>query len=423
MTMDRRSFLSVAALLPLGSLAAKVMPISFSSLDSIDSKLDVSGSMWIYLWDLVDEGYDVVLQRLNENRLTGISVAAAYHAGKFLEPHNPKRKVVFLEDGTVYFRPDSRKYGKIQPRINSLVKEGHGLEKAKHFADKVGFTTRAWIVCCHNTPLGSQFPDIACEDAFGDKLYHNLCPTNEDVRRYLRSLVSDIASHGVDAIELEALQFQGYAHGYHHEREGIELTIAARFLLGLCFCPACVKMSGASHVSIAKVRAITRKIMEEWFSDPTRAAGTYPSIDSLPVEVFAPMLEWRKSVISSLLDELEEVAGTTKLRQMVSLDPTAQKMVSVEPVVSAKKTGGLLALGYVKDGPALRKPLESLITSVHASDVTLGLQVGLPESGGKKEFLEKMSTARELGINSFNFYNYGLIPAQNLSWISESLGH
>ena len=163
--------------------------------------------------------------------------------------------------------------------------------------------------------------------------------------------------------------------------------------------------------------------MEEWFSDPTRAAGTYPSIDSLPVEVFAPMLEWRKSVISSLLDELEEVAGTTKLRQMVSLDPTAQKMVSVEPVVSAKKTGGLLALGYVKDGPALRKPLESLITSVHASDVTLGLQVGLPESGGKKEFLEKMSTARELGINSFNFYNYGLIPAQNLSWISESLGH
>lgn len=188
--------------------------------------------MWIYLWDLVDEGHEKVLRNLSENGLTSISLATAYHAGKFLAPHNPKRKVVFLEDGTVYFRPDPKMYGRIHPRINSLVKAGHGLEKAKKAADKFSFKTRAWVVCCHNTPLGMKYPDIASESAFGDKLYHNLCPSNDDVRRYIRSLVSDIASHGVDAIELEALQFQGYAHGYHHEREGIELNSAARFLWG-----------------------------------------------------------------------------------------------------------------------------------------------------------------------------------------------
>jgi hypothetical protein len=48
--------------------------------------------------------------------------------------------------------------------------------------------------------------------------------------------------------------------------------------------------------------------------------------------------------------------------------------------------------------------------------------VGLPESGGRKEFADKMSVAKELGVNSFNFYNYGLIPLQNLTWIKESVG-
>jgi len=45
----------------------------------------------------------------------------------------------------------------------------------------------------------------------------------------------------------------------------------------------------------------------------------------------------------------------------------------------------------------------------------------LPESGGKAEFLDRMKTARAMGITSFNFYNYGFIPLKNLEWIAESL--
>lgn len=419
--MDRRSFLSSIALLPLVSLAAKPYGLSLPFKGTSTPTTDLSASMWIYLWDLVDEGYEPVLRKLTENRLTGISMATAYHAGKFLEPHNPKRKVVFLEDGTVYFKPDPKKYGRMRPRLNSLVKAGHGLETAKKFADEMGLTTRAWVVCCHNTPLGTQYPDIACEDAFGDKLYHNLCPSNEDVRRYIRGLVADIASHGVDAIELEALQFQGYAHGYHHEREGIELNVAARFLLGLCFCPSCLKRARAAHLDLTPVQTFTKQTLEKWFSDPAGAAEIYPTIDKLPSDLFGPMLEWRKSVITSFLEEVKEGARSTRLRQLVSIDPLAQRIVSVDPVASAKTTGGLLVLGYVRDGTALRKPMETLQTAVGSAGITLGLQVGLPESGGKKEFLDKMSTARTLGIASFNFYNYGFIPSQNLQWINEAL--
>jgi len=54
-------------------------------------------------------------------------------------------------------------------------------------------------------------------------------------------------------------------------------------------------------------------------------------------------------------------------------------------------------------------------------DLTVGLQVGLPESGGKTEFLDRVRSVRDLGIRSFNFYNYGFVPLENLAWIRESL--
>lgn len=268
--MDRRSFLASIAISPLAVAAYKHIGLNNPLESMIENPPAYSGSMWIYLWDLVDEGYEQVFRRLIDNKLTGISLASAYHTGKFLEPHNPKKKVVFLEDGTIYFRHNPKLYGRIKPKQNSLVTAGHSLQEVKKTADKAAMQTRAWIVCCHNTRLGMQYPDIACEDCFGDKIYHNLCPSNEDVRRYIRALVADVASISVDAIELEALQFQGYTHGYHHEREGIELNSASRFLLGLCFCPACMKRANSSNFDIRLVQPFTKQTLESWFTDPDR---------------------------------------------------------------------------------------------------------------------------------------------------------
>lgn len=417
--MKRRTFLTGIAALPVAFTAAR-----FQTLAALlEDKHPLSVSMWIYLWDLLDEGYPQVLQRLREHGLTSISVATAYHAGRFLEPHNPKRKVVFLEDGTVYFSPEPSLYGRIKPIPNSLVGQGHGLQEARKNAEAIGLTTRSWVVCCHNTTLGTRYPDIACETAFGDRLYHNLCPTNDDVRKYISAVVRDIASNGVDTIELEALQFQGYSHGYHHERDGIPLNGGMKFLLGLCFCPSCIKRATEAKVDIGSVRTFTRTTLETHFSDPTALGERYASMDQLPADIFTPFLNWRMSVVASLIEELADAVRPTsvKLRPMSSLDPAVQRSVGVDLRRIADVTGGVLALGYVKDGAALRAPLVSLQSQLPGKEITLGFQVGLPESGGKAEFLSRMSIARELGISSFNYYNYGLIPYENLEWIKDSL--
>jgi len=416
--MNRRTFLSRTAaattLLPLagtfGSVAAEPM-------------MAARASMWIYLWDLADEGYDTPLQTLKDHRLTSISLATAYHAGKFLAPHNPRRKVVFLEDGTVYFKPKGELYGRITPAVNSMVGEGHSLETARARAEKHGLTTRSWVVCCHNTLIGTAHPGVTTRNAFGDRLLHNLCPSNGDVRAYLRALVKDLSTRGIEVIELEAMQFQGYAHGFHHEREGIPLPTLVRFLLGFCFCDACAARARGAGIDLEPFRKYAAGTLSDYFADPRPEESRFMSIETLPAELFPDIQRWRRSVITSLTAELMEAAGPDgpRLRPLVSADQGARIFSAVDPAGIAAATGGILIPGYIRDGVTLRGTLAPMLVMLTKSETTIGLQVGLPESGGKGDFLGRMKACREMGITSYNFYNYGLIPLSYLEWIGEAL--
>jgi hypothetical protein len=402
------------------------LPISTDSLNYTQMRIGsvpLTASMWLYLWDVIDEGYNEVLTRLTASGLNSISLAAAYHTGKFLTPHNPKRKLIVPEDGSVYFTPSRTSYRRIHPIVNSAVGRGDHLKRVRDIAEKHGMETRAWTVCCHNSALGQMYPDCSCETAFGDKLFHNLCPSNSDVRTYLIALISDIASQGVSTIELEAIQFLGYSHGYHHEREGITLTPAIRFLLGICFCPACKARAISAGFDMTVLHWYCKKGLETYFDDPVAHAEIYASLDNLPEEIFAPFFTWRHSVITSRLEEIQSAAKPSgvAIRPMTYLDPTTRKIAGLDPAAVASITGGVLVLGYVKDGTALQQPLSTLQNQLPGKEIIVGLQVGLPESGGKKEFLDRMATARRLGIRTFNFYNYGFIPLSSLDWVKESL--
>ncbi|MER8576253.1 hypothetical protein NKH20_30495, partial [Mesorhizobium sp. M1374] len=79
-----------------------------------------------------------------------------------------------------------------------------------------------WTVCLHNTRLGMLHPQAVTRNAFGDANYYNLCPSHPDARAYVRALVADIShSYRPDRIELESPSFMGFAHEYHHEKDGV----------------------------------------------------------------------------------------------------------------------------------------------------------------------------------------------------------
>src|SRR3712207_2142125 len=108
--------------------------------------------LYAYAWDLVDEGLTEMAARVRDAGLNTVTLAAAYHAGKFLRPHGPKGKVYFPEDGTVYFRARSEHYGRVKPLLSSIAECEDPFAALARAAPDLGRV--AWVVACHNTRLG-----------------------------------------------------------------------------------------------------------------------------------------------------------------------------------------------------------------------------------------------------------------------------
>ena len=93
-------------------------------------------SMYVYPWDLRDEGVAEVAARLREANIDSVSLTASYHAGKFLRPHGPRGKIYFPEDGTVYFRPSARHYRVLKPLQAQMARSFDAFgELAVHASD------------------------------------------------------------------------------------------------------------------------------------------------------------------------------------------------------------------------------------------------------------------------------------------------
>ena len=101
--------------------------------------------MFAFATDLVDEGMETVLDNVaGRAGLDGVTLAAAYHHGRDIFPHNPRRKVHFLEGGAVFFRPDPRRYGALRPQASRLAADSDVLADLCQAAPARALAVRAW---------------------------------------------------------------------------------------------------------------------------------------------------------------------------------------------------------------------------------------------------------------------------------------
>src|SRR5882724_10083816 len=171
-------------------------------------------AIYSYAWDIAEVGVASFADEIRALGLNTVTLAGAYHAGKFLRPHGRGGKVYFPEDGTVYFRADAKRYGRITPLANSIC-EKHDM--FRELAD-AGLAVNAWMVLLHNTRVGEAYPDCTVENAFGDRYVYSLCPSSPDAREYAVALCKDITdNYPVLGISTETPGFMPYGHGFHHE--------------------------------------------------------------------------------------------------------------------------------------------------------------------------------------------------------------
>jgi len=388
-------------------------------------------TMWIYPWDIIDMGTDKVLQELQEGaHVGGLSVATSYHAGRFLQPRSPGRKVYFPEDGTIYFEPDLRMYrdSLLKPQVSSLLSGGKdplrelaALKKARNF------TLNGWTVCLHNTRLGMLHPDACTQNAFGDRNFYNLCPSNPLCISYLGALVKDLTRHyALDSLELESPNFMGFAHEYHHEKDGVGLSTYGDFLMSLCFCPECRKKASAAGADPGRAQESVRKRMEVIFERdvPLGDAGfVEKGIDGFADDPgLRKFLQWRFEPVTELCRVLRASAEPRTRIYFLSLVTARAWLQGIHVESVSRECDGLVVCAYDSTPEQVyRDILDAASRRVPGKYLAAGFRVFHPETRDAADLTRKVQQAVRAGADGLNFYNFGLIPRSRLSWIRESV--
>jgi hypothetical protein len=375
--------------------------------------------------------------------LGGVTMAAAYHHGRDIFPHNPIRKVHFLEGGAVFFQPDPSRYRGVglEPVVSKLAQQSDVLANLCREGAARQLRIRAWTVYLHNYTLGEAHPECVCRNAFGDPHLTDLCPSNPQVRAYVRALTGDIASKGVRCVVAESLHFHGLEHGFHHERYFIDLGAFGRYLLGLCFCDHCLAAAERRGVQAKRLREDTRRELERRFASTPAAE---PELVRAQVADFAggeleSYLAARADTVASLAGEAAAAAageGATfafidlsgAVKGYATGRPTGEVAPSIAwqfgidiPAVAAA-CGQIEAIGYAAEPDRLRFDLAAYRASVgEANRLSAIMRPMAPDCDSADNLARKLAIARDAGAIEVGFYHYGFMRLESLDLIRSAL--
>jgi len=387
-------------------------------------------SMWTYAWDIQDLGYDATVYDLGERAgLNCISFATSYHAGRFLQPRSPRRKTYFPEDGTVYFQPTPARWDAvpIRPQIAAVVRTGGDvLAELVRRRDHGGLKVSCWTVCLHNTRLGMLHPEVVTRNAFDDPNYYSLCPSHSSARAYATALVEDVThTYKPDLIELESPSFMGFAHEFHHEKDGVGLMPEDDFLLSLCFCPSCLTRSKSAGVDGTAARRTVRK----WIAEICERAIPAPRFADFPaggLETFRPhpelydYLMWRFEPVTSLVAEIRERANPAT--KVVVIDFKNSWLGGCDPIALGKISDGTILCAYSMTPHEVTDLVAGGRKALGRDKfLAAGFRIFYPEVRSPEDLKARAIAAIAAGANGIHFYNYGLIPAARLDWVKAAV--
>ena len=400
--------------------------------------LAVRASFFTFATDLRDEGVETVLDNLQGRAgVDGLTLAVAYHDARDVFPHNPVRRVRFLERGRVFFRPDDSRYRglRLQPVVSKLVEDGCPLAEAAAATARRDMRLTAWTVLLHSDLLGFEHPSCAPRNAFGDPYLTDLCPANPDVREYVRALVGDVARRDVAAVQTESLHYHVLDHGYHHERFFEDIGAVGAELLGLCFCEHCIAAAAARGVDGAGLQRFARAELERRF-DAAPEPDDLDDFGALAGGELAGYVEARMNTVSSLIEDavacaaeggaellVEDLSGAIKGyatgRPEGAPAPASAWRLGLDLPRVVAAGAGVMAIAYAEDPERIRLDLEAYRAIGPLAAVALRPMP--PDCRSAENLARKMTLAREHEVGEVALYHYGLCRLSALDWTRAAL--
>jgi hypothetical protein len=402
---------------------------------------DVRTTIAAFVEDFLAEGPEVVAAAIADRAgVDGVSIAAAYHASRDVFPHDPRHRVRYSEPGTVLFHPDPRRWRglRIQPRVAAVARDRDAFRTSSAAARDRGLAVTGWTVFLH-TDRGTELADLAPENAFGDRLLTDVCPSRPEVRAYALALAEDVAATGVSVVDAESLHHPPFDHGGHHERSFVPLGEAARLLLGLCFCPACLRRAADAGVDGAAVRTAVRGALDAWLAGAPEPPLDRDELGAMAGGQLAGYLGARTAGVTGLVGEVHEAvralgAGlrfcdlSGALKGYASGAPAGESAAAISwtlgvdlPAIAA--TGTLVgALGYTADPERLRLDLGGYTRLLGGRPFGVTLRPMQPDAADADNLRAKVLIARdEFAVAELSFYHYGLARLEALDWIRHAL--
>lgn len=384
-------------------------------------------AIYTYAWDLAETGVKAAADEFRGLGLDTVTMAGSYHAGKFMRPHGRAGKVLFPEDGTVYFNADPSRYGAIKPVANSMLSERDMLGE---LVEQSGMAVNVWLVLLHNTRLGMANTQSVVRNAFGDPYYYNLCPSAPEARAYAIGLARDVTeSYPVSGLSMESPGFAPYAHGFHHEFALMKSNPWLENMLGLCFCDHCV--SGAEKAGIdarrfkAEVAGDIEAYLDSDIDYPADMAEAFWRADVATNADLRRYLDFRNGVVTSLVAEIRAAVrkdATVAVIPSVAR-PTAGAWYEGSDLYALAATTGIVeACFYEPSAERIRSDLFDIRRRLKGTGTLRGiLRPSHPDISNRAEFIAAVEALREGGVEELAFYNWGHLRRANLGWIGDVL--
>ncbi|MEM2122515.1 MAG: hypothetical protein QXE79_02650 [Candidatus Bathyarchaeia archaeon] len=229
---------------------------------------DYNIGMQVHAHDIKFEGINTVIKNMKELGCvkTAYLMCNYYEdrhpAGKGELPHNPLKRVYHTQGG-LFFTPHPEHYKKsiLKPQRtpDPDLKDFDALKALTDSAKEYDMRVLAWILALQDAPLTSKYEKYCMVDVYGDKVYGWLCPSRPEVRKYVYSLIEDIATnYCIDGIFFDRFRFPEWAPpGRHHmDPEKIFDPIFT------CFCRECRKRAEREKINLPKTRKIMQRIAQ-----------------------------------------------------------------------------------------------------------------------------------------------------------------
>ena len=384
-------------------------------------------AVYAYAWDLAERTVSAAVEEVRALGIDTVTIAGTYHAGKFIRPRGRGGKVYFPEDGTCYFRPETERYGAIQPVTSRIVAERDIL---RELCENDRIATNVWLVLMHNTRLGEQHPQATVTNAFGDHYPYNLCPSAPDARAYALALCKDVTDrYEVSGISIETPGFLPYAHGFHHE---FALIKANRWLdsqLGLCFCDHCVRGATEAGIDALHLRARVRQDVESFlaadFDLSEDMAEAFWLADTRAGGGLSAFLRWRCEVVTGLVREIRAAVRPDATVAVIPsvVRPTAGAWYEGSDISALAAAAGILeACFYEPSVERVRCDAWDVQRRLGGAGRLRGiLRPSHPDLGTREAVVRAVAGLRDAGVVDLAFYNYGHLREGSLRWIADAL--